>query len=514
MDRTTALRLLALALLAGVAADVLFRGDAIGINLVLELAIVLTAGARITGPPAFWRTDPWDRWLPVTALGFAALAAIRADPALLLIDALLALAAACAWLAALGGARITRGAVTSVALIAAIVCASAVAGAASALAIARPFSGWAARRPAMPRQALPVVRGLVIVTPLLLIFAGLFAAADAVFATGLDRLLTFDLDLDLVEATDRTVVILVVGWVVAGLLVVAAGEWGGLIDAHDDPRRRATQPRSLGAAVATPAPRLRLGEVEASVVLLAIDALFTVFVALQVAYLFGGADTRAATGVTYADYARRGFFELLTVAALSGATVAGLEVLVARRSRTYLVAAFALIVLTMVIVASSFLRLRLYQDAYGWTELRFWVLLSIAWVACSLVALGVLVARGRSAWIVHALGALGIVAVAAANLLGPQATVADQNLRRALDPSLVPPGGRTGLDEVYLGQLGDDTIPAVVAAFPRLPPEDRAWLGPLLDERAYALAADARYAGWPAWNLSRQHAREALAAER
>jgi hypothetical protein len=517
MDRSTALRALALALLAGVTADVLFRGNALGVNVVLQVAVILVAGGLVTGLAAVRRTDPWDRWLPVAALVFAAFAAIRADPALILVDMLLALASTSAWLAALGGARVSRGAFKAVALIAAVLCASAVAGAATVIAAARPITAWLPRRRSMPRAVVPVIRGLVIATPLLLIFAGLFSAADAVFATGLERLLTFDLDIDAFEALDRTVVVLGVAWVVAGLFVVAAGEWSSLVDARDDPRgaEATPSPRSLGAAAATPATpaapaRMRLGEVEASVVLLAIDALFAVFVALQVAYLFGGRDTLAATGVTYADYARRGFFELLTVAALAGATVAGLEALVARRSRVYLVAALGLILFTLVIVASSFLRLRLYQDAYGWTELRFWVLLSIGWVACSLVALAVLVARDRSAWVVHALGALGIVTVALANLVGPQAFVADQNLRRALDPSLVPAGGRTGLDEEYLGRLGDDAIPALVAVFDRLPEEDRAWLGPLLAERRRELSLDPRYAGWPAANWSRARALDAL----
>jgi hypothetical protein len=39
-------------------------------------------------------------------------------------------------------------------------------------------------------------------------------------------------------------------------------------------------------------------------------------------------------------------------------------------------AAFALAGLTAVVLASALLRLRIYQDAYGWTELRFYVLVA------------------------------------------------------------------------------------------------------------------------------------------
>ena len=60
-------------------------------------------------------------------------------------------------------------------------------------------------------------------------------------------------------------------------------------------------------------------------ILLVIDVVVAAFVGLQLAYLFGGLDTLAAIGMTYSDYARRGFFELVAAACLAGAVVVGLE---------------------------------------------------------------------------------------------------------------------------------------------------------------------------------------------
>ena len=52
--------------------------------------------------------------------------------------------------------------------------------------------------------------------------------------------------------------------------------------------------------------------------LVVVDLLFLAFVLVQFRYLFGGAElVRGLTGMSYADYARRGFFELVAVAALS-----------------------------------------------------------------------------------------------------------------------------------------------------------------------------------------------------
>src|SRR5207244_4176506 len=64
-----------------------------------------------------------------------------------------------------------------------------------------------------------------------------------------------------------------------------------------------------------------------------VDLLFLMFVVIQLRYLFGGADLVAtATGLTYAEYARRGFFELVTVTALVLPVLAGADWLVRNES--------------------------------------------------------------------------------------------------------------------------------------------------------------------------------------
>src|SRR2546423_1508317 len=69
---------------------------------------------------------------------------------------------------------------------------------------------------------------------------------------------------------------------------------------------------------ARPTSRFALGVVEVGVVLGLLDALFLGFVCVQVRYLFGSAAWVAATGgLTYAEYARRGFFELSWATALA-----------------------------------------------------------------------------------------------------------------------------------------------------------------------------------------------------
>ncbi|MEW6224914.1 MAG: DUF4173 domain-containing protein [Chloroflexota bacterium] len=532
MPRATAARILLLAVAGGILADIVVPGNAAGLNAPLLVAALLVAALLVAGRDGLRRMDPADAWLAPAALALAAMAAVRADPWLVTADLLLAAALAAGSIACLGGGRVTRGLVPQVLALTAGVIAAALAGAAEVLAGLRraPVAAWdAGAGPATSgggirdrlgrrlRRAAPVLRGLVIAVPLVVVFAALFASADAVFDRLARQALDWRLDLDLAGLADRSLVVGLVAWLAAGLLALAGARLPALAGArwpaHAMPGGGPDRGRSLGAArAAVMARESRLGTVEAATVLVVLDALFAVFVVLQLAYLFGGRDTPAAVGLTYAEYARRGFFELVAVAVLAGSLVVALDLAVGRRSVGQLAAALGLLGLTAVVLASALLRLRLYQDAYGWTELRFVVLVAIGWLAAAVVVTSVLLATRRTRWSLHVLGIMVLATVAGMNVVGPQAFVADRNLERALDPSLVPPGGRTGLDTPYLSSLGDEAVPAVARAVDRLPdPADRVWLERFLDGRAAELRENPTLLGWPAWNLARERARAALA---
>jgi hypothetical protein len=78
-----------------------------------------------------------------------------------------------------------------------------------------------------------------------------------------------------------------------------------------------------------------------------------------------------------------------------------------------------------------------------------------------------------------------------------------------LDPSRVPADGKSGLDVAYVRALGDDAVPALVAALPALDATDRATLLAFLASRKQALDAP-EATGWPAWNVGRETASRAL----
>jgi hypothetical protein len=249
---------------------------------------------------------------------------------------------------------------------------------------------------------------------------------------------------------------------------------------------------------------------EAVVVLAAVDLLFAVFVVLQVAYLFGGGDTLAATGQPYSSYARQGYFELVAVVGLAGGLLMVGSVL-AERSRAFVISALVLLGLTALILLSAAVRLSLYFQAYGWTELRFYVGASIAWLAVAGVLATVLLLRDRMRWLVHGLAISAVVITLGVSGLGPQAFVTSQNVARILDPSLVPPDGYAGFDATYLLSLDDDAVPILVGALDALRTSERAAVLTALTARREELAAASSNAGLVSWNLARERAREALA---
>ena len=334
--------------------------------------------------------------------------------------------------------------------------------------------------------------------PLGLIFAVLFASADPIFRRGLDDVLGLRIDLGTLPG--RVLFTLASAWLAISLLTIAASGLPAF--------ERGT---SLGAAAGSPSiERLRgLGAIEALIILLVIDLVVAVFVGLQLAYLFGGVDTLAAIGMTYSEYARRGFFELVTAACLACAVVVALDTTVERRTRPYVAALLILVGLALVLVSAT-LRLRLYQDAYGWTELRLYVFVAIGSLGLALATATGLVLADRTRWLGHGFAVIGVLALVTLNLIAPAAVVAERNIARVLDPSLVPSDGHDGLDRDYLAVLPDDAVPVVVAALPDLPDADRVVITAFLLQRRDELRTDPAYGGPAAWNLGREQARTAL----
>ena len=258
-------------------------------------------------------------------------------------------------------------------------------------------------------------------------------------------------------------------------------------------------------------PRLALGAVEIGVVLGSLNVLFASFVLVQLRYFFGGAAwVMSAAGVTYADYARRGFFELVWVAALVLPLLLGVHHLLregqGRAEKVFRLLAGTQVALLFVIMASAIGRMRLYQSEYGLTELRvyttafmFWLALVFVWFAWTVLA-----RRERARFASGALVA-GCLVVAALHLLNPDALIVRANA------ALV--GRGHAFDAAYAASLSADAAPALLRdALPHLSPDERCHVARQLLARWSPDTYNAP--DWRTWNWSRAAAARVVAAHK
>jgi hypothetical protein len=472
------------ALAFGIAGQHLFFARAAGLNVLVAAVLFLALGWWLR--PRDRRLDVADAWLPVVALLFATLCVIRADAALVGFDAAVAVVLALAWTAAQGGARITRLDAHGLAM----EVADGVAGlvdrpARLALAASGPLAEQVRSRTGrLPRYA----SGAALACPFLIVFSVLFASADPVYARRVGDLLDVVRWREVFRDAGPRLVLFVLGaWLAATALSKLARQ----------PLQHATAGSRGPITVET-----------AAALLACVDLLFAAFVAFQIAYLFGGRDTIDAAGLPYSAYARRGFFELIACASGVGALLFGVGLQRRARSVATTALGLALVALTLVVLASAWYRLDLYQQAYGWTELRFYALALIVFLALALLILGgCVIAEGMRYALQPVIGAALVVALGV-NALPPSAFVARADLQRRIDPSALPSDAERSMDPGYLVSLGDGAFPVLVELLPSLPSADRdllrAWL---------RWSATGRARGpdpWESFNVEHVRARDAL----
>ncbi|MFZ0140291.1 MAG: DUF4173 domain-containing protein, partial [Aeromicrobium sp.] len=318
--------------------------------------------------------------------------------------------------------------------------------------------------PAVIRTAIWSLLGLIV-------FGLLFASADALFAEWADAVVP-DIESDMFVAR------IFVAIAVAGITLAAAYV--------------ALNPPAVPLSAGGRRPVQSRYEWLAPVAM--VDLLFLLFLVAQAAVFFGGHDyLQRTTGLTYADYVHQGFGQLIVATALTLLVVwaashkASVET---PEDRLWLRGALGLLcVLALVVVASALYRMNLYQEAYGFSQLRLLVDFFEAWLG--LVVVGVIIAgislRGRwlpqMALLSAALMLFGLAA------LNPDAWIARHNLDRYEDTGKI--------DWAYFGDLSSDAVPAVTT----YPADVRACALPHLELR--------NDDDWLEWNLGRSRAERA-----
>lgn len=312
------------------------------------------------------------------------------------------------------------------------------------------------------------VIGLVITIPVFILFASLFAAADNVFRDLLQMLFDFDLT----DVIGHFFFIALFTWLAAGIFF-----W--------------LWPRQAGEETMEPASPHLLGKIETGVLLTALNGLFLVFIVIQVKYLFGGeALVQSTAKLTYAEYFRSGFFELLTVAALVLPLLlccdwAWKEEESKGRFRQL---ATCLLVQLGVVMLSAFKRLALYLDAYGLTEQRLYAAAALCWLGFAAVWLGLTVLRDRRPAYAPGIVVAAFVVIFALNVMNPDATIAKHQLSRK-------DAGKSW-DINYLLSLSADAAPVFIQRLDSFSEYDKARVVGQVVYRWSGATADWRTSNW------------------
>jgi len=340
-------------------------------------------------------------------------------------------------------------------------------------------------------KGLAILRGVLIAIPLLVIFGLLFSAADPIFSERVSGAFSWLR----IEITDEFV-----AQVMLVLLFTYFG-FGALWHALT----KTQQPQPVEPD--QPLVRPFLGMTESTIILVSLIVLFGAFVLVQVRYFFGGGANISAEGYTYAEYARRGFFELVVVALFTWLVHYGLASFTRRETRreraTFTLLGILLLLLTGVILVSAFQRLSLYEAAYGFTRDRLVAHIFMIFIGLALVVSIVLeVTRGFKHMALSLL--FGLLAFSLTlTFVNVDATIARQNVEHAV-------AGHP-LDAAYLAgmTISEDAVPELFRYF------DSGELNPeLYDELGKVISCrKARY--WDRWFYDRfwasQHASRAKA---
>lgn len=469
--------IVAAALTLGLGGDLLLRAWPWGLNVTIWLTALCAVALALPRFKSLGLPRSQGRAWLAAALGISLMLAWRSSPVLQTFDVIAVFL--CLAMVAFRTTADTHSA-ASITEYAANVVVSGVQAIAGMVVLFARHLDWPAHD--RSERFVALGRGLAIAVVPILVFGALFASADIFFR----NLLSDAVFVNPGEVFSHLMLWALFTWLAGSYL------WGALL-AEREP-----------VPEAPPLAWLRFEFIEAGVVFGLVDALFLVFVGVQFRYLFGGADrVESSSSLTYAEYARRGFFELVAVAALVVPFLLFTHWLLprghARLQRFYACFAAVLVVLVFVVMASALQRMRLYQDTFGFTELRLYTTALMIWLFAVFAWLAFTVLRGRRDQFAFGILMAGLLVLIGLNALNPDGFIVGRNAAIA--------GTDRPFDSEYALNLSPDSVPSLVANFDQVPLAERCTVARELRRRYLDADSD-----WRTWNWGRYRAHSAVSS--
>ncbi|UKS29759.1 DUF4173 domain-containing protein [Paenibacillus sp. HWE-109] len=329
--------------------------------------------------------------------------------------------------------------------------------------------------------------GLLLAVPILFVIISLLASADRIFLSWLEHIpnwfdggSTFEVIFRILLAICVTIYIFCY---LLGLLLPKNAEVDSI-------------PKVEEIELLEKNRKIQLDPLTAGTLLICVNFVYVLFAIIQFSYLFGAADGLLPDGVAYAEYARRGFAELVFVALINVALLfPGLHWIRKSAQTGELIRKVLLsllVVCTLVMLSSAYSRLALYEEAYGFTQTRllvhgFMIFLGVLFII-ALYRIWVEKMSLSRAYITSA-----ILAYLVMNYINIDERIAVNNTARY---------ERTGvIDLAYLGDLSTDVVPALRDLQIRHP--ELVELELTINRVISGIDSDS----WPSWNLSNYRAK-------
>jgi len=208
-------------------------------------------------------------------------------------------------------------------------------------------------------------------------------------------------------------------------------------------------------------PKRSWDAISVSVFLFALNIVFVIFLIFQIKYLFGGEQNiiGSEASLNYADYARRGFGELSVVSFLVFLITMVLsvktQIITTAHKLLFKINSVVLVLSTMLIGYSAFMRLGLLQEAYGFTGLRMFGLITEIFISIMLLIVIISLFIKRTSRLLNLSFSIALILYCATFILLPMdRVVAELNYQRFKETQQI--------DVFYLFKRNDEVIPVLV----------------------------------------------------
>lgn len=224
------------------------------------------------------------------------------------------------------------------------------------------------------RQIAYVLIGLIIALPILLVAGALLASADAVMADLMEQVFESIQMHDVGIWVGRALVFMVLTPIIFGY-----SRW---FVEHQLSESEAVVNKQASVEV--------IPATVSGTILLLLNILYCVFAYVQIRFLFFGSGLVTPGVYDYAHYARSGFFELVTLSILNTIGI----LVINKFTKVHLFNEISLTITALcsfIMMASSWYKMHIYEQAYGYTQLRLYVyvILGFMVVFMALITIGI-----------------------------------------------------------------------------------------------------------------------------